>query len=298
VVRDISDINHPKTVGNLGTVTTSYQAQFVSATALTYADQTASIIRVPLAGSPKTVVAKSAQAMLLTWSPDSSTLAYISNDFSKSQLHFVAGGQNRVATSMPPFSGGCESQSCGVASDFRLSYSQDGQLIALTQSWGGPNFRLWTSAGKLLKDNAGGIYAMSTWSGNNLYTVDASGVVVMRDGVAASFLPGVRWLRPKGSPSGGQIIYAATDKAGWDHVYVVDTTTKKVRELKKARSEPVFLTSRYIWYQGERACLATDACDGSLPVIANGKSYIYDLQDGTEAESIITSVADVWPHAA
>lgn len=298
VVRDITDINHPKTVGNVGTVTELYQAEFVSATALTYADQNTSIIRVPLAGSPKTVVAKSAQAMLLTWSPDGSTLAYISNNPSKSELHFVAGGQNRVATSMPPFIGGCETQSCGVVSDFRLSYSQDGQLISLTQPWGGPNFRLWTSAGKLLKDNAGGIYEMSTWSGNNLYTVDSSGVVVMRDGiVVAPWLPGVRWLRPKGSPGGGQIVYGATDKSGWDHVYVVDTATKKVRELKKARTEPVFLTSRYIWYQGERACLATDACDGSLPVIANGKSYIYDLKDGTETESIITSVLDVWPHA-
>src|SRR2546428_12402230 len=106
VVRDVTDINHPKTVGNVGTVTELYQAEFVSATALTYADQNTSIIRVPLAGSPKTVVAKSAQAMLLTWSPDGSTLAYISNNPSKSELHFLAGGQNRVATSMPPFNGG------------------------------------------------------------------------------------------------------------------------------------------------------------------------------------------------
>src|SRR2546427_12496087 len=128
VVRDITDINHPKTVGNVGSVTASYEAQFVSATALTYADQNTSIIRVPLAGSPKTVVAKSAQAMLLTWSPDGTTLAYISNNPSKSELHFLAGGQNRVATSMPPFSGGRERPACGVGGDVPLLYSQAGPL--------------------------------------------------------------------------------------------------------------------------------------------------------------------------
>ena len=61
----------------------------------------------------------------------------------------------------------------------------------------------------------------------------------------------------------------------------------------------MFLTSRYIWYEGERACVAADVC-GSAPGghPLNGKTYIYDLQTGTETESIITGVADVWPHAA
>jgi hypothetical protein len=33
-------------------------------------------------------------------------------------------------------------------------------------------------------------------------------------------------------------------------------------------------------------------------VKAIGKTYIYDLQDSTETQSIITSVIDVWPHPA
>jgi hypothetical protein len=32
--------------------------------------------------------------------------------------------------------------------------------------------------------------------------------------------------------------------------------------------------------------------------ITTGKTYIYDLQTGTETESIITQVFDVWPHPA
>jgi hypothetical protein len=295
VVRDITDINHPKTVSNLGPIPLP---QFVGMTDISYADA-GGLVRVPLAGSPKTLVAKTSQVMLFDWSPDGGTAAYITNASDKSELHLVTGGQNRVVSSMQAFNGGCETQACAKGSDFRLGYSQDGRFISLTQPWGGPNFRLWNSEGKLLKsNNPGTSYAMSTWSGNGLYFLDPSGVVVWRNGVVSSFLPGVNWLRPKGSPGGGQIVYAAVDKSGSDHTYVVDTSTQKVRELKNARSEPIFLTSRYIWYQGERSCAASDPCDGTLPVIANGKTYIYDLQDGTETESLITSVADVWPHAA
>jgi hypothetical protein len=30
----------------------------------------------------------------------------------------------------------------------------------------------------------------------------------------------------------------------------------------------------------------------------SGKTYIYDLNTGTEFESVITDIADVWPHSA
>src|SRR6185503_3871298 len=136
----------------------------------------------------------------------------------RSQLHLVSAGHDRVAASMEPFVGGCETQACGAGSDFRLAYSQDGNFISLTQPWGGPNFRVWSAEGTLLKSNDPNTsYSMSTWSGNGLYFVDASGVVVWRDGATTSFLPGVHWTRPKGSPIGRQIVYSSTDTKGWDH---------------------------------------------------------------------------------
>jgi hypothetical protein len=140
---------------------------------------------------------------------------------------------------------------------------------------------------------------MSVWSGASLYFRDLKGVEVWRDGVVSPFLPGVAWIKPRASSAAGQIVYTARDSNGWGHIYVVDTTTGKVRELKSARTDAVFLTSRYIWYQGERACVASDVCGAPPPFHPlNGKTYIYDLQTGTETESVITSVSDVWPHPA
>ena len=139
---------------------------------------------------------------------------------------------------------------------------------------------------------------MSVWSGNNFYFQDTKGVSVWKGGVVSSFLPGVNWIRPKASPDGKTIVYETRDSAGSAHTSVVDTTYGLVGELRSARAEPVFLTSRYIWYRGERPCFAADNCPPGYPAIPTGKTYIFDLQAGTETESIITSVFDVWPHAA
>jgi len=306
VVRDITDIGHPTTVATLGI--SPPQAQFISATELSYLDPTfigdfatnpSNLIRAPLAGSPGTLVVKAGHGIVLyAWAPDGKTAAYVTTTNDKSELHLVTGENDRLVGSMASILGGCETSSCAYLTEFRLLYSPDGKFISLTQSFGGPNFRLWNSDGKLLKSNPDGSpYSMSVWSGGSLYFVDANGVEVWHGGVTSAFLPGVRWLRPKGSPDGSQIVYAASDSAGSTHVYVVNTSTKSVREIKKSRREPVFLTSRYLWYQGERACATADLCDKSLPVTWNGINYIYDLQDGTEATSIIEQVHDVWPHA-
>jgi hypothetical protein len=307
VVRDITDIAHPTTVSTLGSIR---EPEFVSATDVSSIDwrdgqDENRLMRMPLSGNPTTIVTKACQGIIgFAWSPDGTTAAYVADvtdyeTYYASELHLVSGGQDRVVSSMPFLLGGCETRSCGDRSDIRLSYSPDGMFISLVQSFGGPNFRLWTSDGKLLKSNEPHLsYGMSAWSGGSLYFVSSSGVAAWHNGVVSSFLPGVSWLRPKGSPAGGQIVYAARDQSGWAHTYLVDTGSGKVRELKAAREEPVFLTSRYIWYQGERSCVAVDQCDPGLLVVPNGKTYIYDLQTGTETESMITGVADVWPHAA
>jgi len=301
VVRDITDISHPKTVANLGAVSNPV---FVNATEISYADGS-NLYRAPLVGFPKTLV--TAQGGAGTWSPDGAAVLYATSDEAgtTTTVHELKGGQDRLLGSVPGGGvGGCETiASCQIPNflDFRLLFSPDGAMVSLVATgFSGSSFRLWTADGALLMSSDAYGPTMSVWSGSSLYFRDASGVEVWRAGVISPFLPGVIWVKPKASPTGGQLVYVARDRSGWSHTYVVDTTTKTVRELNSTRAEPVFfLTSRYIWYEGERACLASDACGPTPPFHPlSGKTYIYDLQDGTETESIISHVYDVWPHAA
>lgn len=299
VVRDITDINHPKTVSTLGQLS---GPQFVSGTELSYSNGSG-LVRTPLAGSPTTPVEQS-PPIAFAWSPDGAGVAYVVQTDSGLDVHLLTAGGDRLLGGTPSQGvGGCETiAGCAIANslDFRLSYSPDGKSISLVfNGFGGPVFRIWSLDGKVIRSSDAQKATMSVWSGDALYFRDPAGVQVWRDGADSQFLPGVAWIKPQASRGGGQLVYAARDSSGWAHIYVVNTATRQVSEIMTARTNPIFLTSRYIWYQGERACVAADAC-GSQPPLhpLSGKTYIYDLQNGTEAESIITNVYDVWPHAA
>lgn len=303
VVRDLTDITHPKTVSTVGA---TYGAVFVSATELSFANDTG-LFLTPLSGSPKTLVVKGGGSG--DWSPDGKALVYTTYTSTNGgctgtiTVHQLSAGHDQVLGSIP--AGGCYDcqtiSNCAFSSyfDFRLLYSPDGKLISLvTLGVGSSALRVWSSNGVLLESSDAQGLTMSAWSGTGLYFRDAKGVEVWRDGTISPFLPGVAWIRPRASSAGDQIVYTMRDSHGWGHVRVVDTTTGRVRELKADRTDAVFLTSRYIWYEGERACVAADVCGPTPPEHPlNGKTYIYDLQDGTETESVITTVSDVWPHA-
>jgi hypothetical protein len=138
----------------------------------------------------------------------------------------------------------------------------------------------------------------SVWSGADLLYRDRAGVERWRDGVIKEFLPGVAWLHPWASPTGDQIAYAVQGSDGLSRVSVVETATGRVRQLSsQPRTSPVFLTPRYVWYRGERACVPNEPGICAKTTLS-GKTYIFDLQSGTEWESVITDIADVWPHGA
>jgi hypothetical protein len=286
----------------VGTVDVSSRPKFVSASDVSYLDQNGNLVRSGFGGSSVTIVA--ACASLFDWNRDGTSLVYLSQTTSGiDALHQITAGKDRVLGPMPAGGvGGCETiEGCAIANsiDFRLAYSPDGATISLVSSGFGKSvFRVLSLDGKLLKSNDELGATMSTWSGDALYYRDGAGVHVWRAGADSMFLPGVTWIGPNASPGGGKIAYATRDIRGWAHTYIVDTTTRIVRELKSARTQPFFLTSRYVWYQGERECVPADGCGPNPPFHPlSGKTYIYDLQGGTETESIITSVADVWPHA-
>jgi hypothetical protein len=304
VVRDITDINHPFAVSTLNGIGVP---RFASPSDVSFATDT-ELVRMPFSAYPRTTVASLCLGSAgFAWSPDGTTAAYVTDDQSRtgSMLHVVSGGQDRVVSSMPAFAWGvgCAGQ-CADTADERLLYSPDGAYISLVQTWGGPMFRVWTSDGRVLTAVDSGApdssLTMSAWSGSALYYRDGKGVEAWRNGTTSLILPGVKWIRPKASAAGGKIVYEARDSANVPNVYLLDTTTGTVKQIAASRSEPAFLTSRFIWYKGERPCTSTDTypCNSWATTIESGTTYIYDLQTGTEIESIITKVWDVWPHPA
>jgi hypothetical protein len=304
VVRDITDIAHPKTVGTVGQVPAP---QFASGSLITYADGT-DMWSEPIGGSANRMPPPFPGIGGFAWSPDGNALVFVHGDAAADSGMDVSlwtrGGGFTALGSIPPRGvGGCETYaSCTLPNwmDFQLHFSPDGTLISLViKSFSGTVFRIWSADGKLLEMDDSYGATMSAWSGQALYLRAANGVSVWRNKSVSTLLGGVAWIRPSASPGGGAIVYSVRDSAGWAHTYVVDTATGSARELKTARTNAMFLTSRYIWYEGERDCQPADQC-GASPAIhpLSGKAYIYDLQDGTETESIITRVYDVWPHAA
>ena len=298
VVRDITDISHAFTVSNVA----ADRPQFVSATDLSYVDGD-QLIRAPLTGSPRTVVATACDYMAdFAWSPDGNTVVYLTPTSSAYTVHQLAAGKDRVFGSVPQTPAvGCEQvANCFGADtwDYGVSYSRDGGFTSYVNSVANVSaFRLWASNGQLLKSSNSQSPFMTAWSGNSLYFRDAKGVEVWRAGVVSPFVPGVAWIRPHASAC-GLIVYQTRDAQRWSHTYVVDTTSGRVRDLGKAHAEPAFLSCRYVWYLGERACVPADGCGTRVAGVPSGKTYIFDLLDGTETESVITRVLDVWPHAA
>lgn len=302
VVRDITDIVNPRTVDQF----TGVQATFVTAHEVTYVAGPA-LMRRPLCGSPWKVVQPTRglygyvypYARPYTWSSDGKTLAYLTLSDAQSEVHVIQGGRDRVFATLPTLSPshGCIYQSCSDQSDLRLQYSPSGAHIALVQNVGGPSLRVWSSDGKVVASSDAETSLMSVWSGDSLYFMDDKGIEVWRSSGQSPLMPGVAWIRPRASPAGGQIVYAARDTSGMSHILLLDPASGRTREIAKARSEPAFLNTHLIWYQEERACLAADNCS-SAKFTATGRTFIYDLQDASETESVIQSVDDAWPHGA
>ena len=300
MVRDVTDINHPYTVSLLGNQV-DYATQFVNGAELSAVVDGTGLVRMPLSGSPKTVVAPCG-TRLFAWSPDGTAAAYVQSGQDDPQLeglHVVSGGRDSVVNTIRnPIQGGvgCENRSSCSSFAFQVLYSPDGAYISLGQT-PGTGLHVWTSSGKLATITTTAGATKPVWSGQTLYWRDNEGVELWRNGVESLVLPGVSWNSVHASPAGGLIVYETRDASGTGHIQVLDTATGTAREVAQSRGDPAFLSSRYIWYAGERPCASvSEMCLD--PTTASGITYIYDLQTGTEAQSIITRVYDVWPHPA
>jgi hypothetical protein len=313
VVRDITDINHPSTIATLSltiaggpSIVESHQPTFVNANEVAFDDN--GLRRIRIAGSPALQAPVVCPAPLrFAWSRDGRSLTYLAGVVETTQgsetlrleWHLISGGSDRVIGTAPGWRLGVDFGGWDVY-DYRVAFSPDGNYLSLVENFvGAADFQVRRMDGTLVTQiKSTGSWAadptMSVWSGSTLYFRDSKGVEAWKDGTVTPFLPGVAWIRPTASPTGGQITYAVRGTDGLPHVYLVDTGTRKVVQLTNtAAADPVFLSSGYVWYVGLQLC--NPGC-GYDNLQLTGKTYIYDLQARTEVQSRITAVFDVWPH--
>lgn len=310
VIRDVTDINNPSTVATLGSVggwqSDGWQSpSFISPTVISYVNNGRELVRSSLSGQAVVVAATCAPFSIpaYAWSRDGEKFTYVVDPQLTQdafQWHLVSAGVDRILGTAPLW---CY---CGNGSEddsLDVRFSADGQLVSLIDGfWTGTALQVRRLDGTLVGNeirggrNPSNLVTMGIWSGTDFFYRDARGVERWHDGNATLFLSGVTWLHPRSSPNGDQIVYAARGSDGLAHITVVNTTTGQARQVQgHAANAPMFLSSRYLWYRGERLCGANEPgiC---IKATFTGKTYIYDLQTGIEWESIITDIADVWPH--
>jgi hypothetical protein len=235
------------------------------------------------------------------WSPDGTYLTYMREIWNPSdgqdrfEWHLVGHGADRVVATAPPW---CHCGGGGDSDSLDAAFSLDGRYMSWVATAGprSADLQVRTLDGQLVGKEATG--SMDVWAGGSLYYEDQGGIEKWTDGAVTTVAAGATWIRPHASPDGTSIAYFLRGADSLGRVWLLDTATGKSRELlDEPRSEPVFLTNRYLWYRGDMPC-AREQCPMGPPVTASGTTYVYDLQDGTESPSAIAAIYDVWPHGS
>jgi hypothetical protein len=269
-------------------------------------DTSLSVLALPSA--QRTTVYQGCPDSLVTfgWSPSGDYLTYVREvGFPAAgapwqfEWHLAGHGGDRLLATTAAW---CHCDGEGPADNYSLAagFSPDGNYVFLVEN--GVGLGAGATVGIQVRDLNGDLIAAETgggmpaWSGGDLYFRNASGVLKWHAGTTKQVLSATQWIRPSSSPAGGQIVYWVRAADGLGRVYLLNLTSGTTRQLStEPRMEPVFLSSRYIWYEGERACTDADKCvfQHTMPT---GFTYIYDLSNGTESQSVIAAVYDVWPH--
>jgi hypothetical protein len=294
VVRDIQDPANAKTLCKFDSAATS--PQFVSATQVAYVTSGTQIVKADLTTGATTVIATFGGGFgsgQYSVSPDGRSITYIDGN----AWHLVSPSGNKVLTTLPAV------PSRGLnpdEDDSFLSYSPDGQYIALVQTLhvGGtgqtaPDQVRKASDGSLVYSTTG--MTMAVWASipSRLFFRDAAGSMKRWDPSAGlSTMLSLHWIRPKASPDGRWIGYTVRTTSGLGQIglYSVQANTAS-NTSPPGRSGVRFLTNDLVFYIGEAAC--TSCLGGPSPT---GVTFIYDIAGATEVVARLSGVLDAWPH--
>ncbi|MHB8613212.1 MAG: hypothetical protein ACYDAL_12395 [Candidatus Dormibacteraceae bacterium] len=296
VIRDIQDPANAKNLCKFDAAATS--PRFVSATQVAYETGSNELIKADLVAGGTSLIATFGGGVgsgQYSVSPDGRSFTYLDGN----AWHLVSASGNRILTTLPAVPGRGTNPD---EDDIFLSYSPDGQYIALVQTFhtGGtgataPDQVRKAGDGSLVYSTSG--MTMGVWASvpSRLFFRDAGGMVHRWDpGTGVSTMLALHWISPDASPDGRWIAYTFRTSSGVGGVGFYSVQANSVSNTSPpGRSGVRFLTNDLVWYLGEKAC---STCFGGLPT-PTGVTYIYDIAGTSEVVSRLANVYDNWPHS-
>ena len=236
---------------------------------------------------------------LLGWSPDQSTLVYITSDGTAVNVHLTTGAGDRVLATYAavPARGVNPNED-----DAFIGFSPDGAYFAFSQTFtGGDHLTVWSRSGIVFTQaNA----TMASWgsTGSKLYFRQPNGsVIYVWDSAGASgnrsqaFGQQFGWIRPRADAGDDYLAFTVRDSSGIPHVWLYGHGGRAGGQLPNERSTPSFLNSATVFLVEEGPC--GSSCGIGPSTQPDGKTFTYSIATQTEAASTITSVLGAWPRA-
>ena len=305
VLADVSDATHPQ---KLCTVSGGWSPELVTQRMISWsATQTpgqagpSMLVTLDMFAGTMTVVARwqggSFMDGLHSWSPDESSIAYVTSDASAVNLHLLSGGGDRSVATLGAVPGrGVNS----AEDDSFLGFSADGTYFALVQTFTGSGSQLQvrrTKDGTLAYSQATG--TMATWSstGSRLYFREPGKTAIEQwdpsSGVTQLFGLAQSWLRPVSDAGDDNVAYTVRDTSGIPHVWIYGHGGRSGGQLGNVRSSPLFLNAGALFLVEEAPCGAN--CGLGPQTSPDGKTFVYNLGTQAETPSSITSALGSWP---
>jgi hypothetical protein len=305
VLADVTDAAHPHTICTISgaSVPKLVTQRMISWSATQTPGQAGPSMLLTMdlfAGTSPTVVASWQGGLFMdglhAWSPDESSLAYVTSDSNAVKLHLLSGGGDRVIATLGAVPGR------GVSfteDDAFVGFSADGQYFALVQTFAGSGQQLQirkTKDGTIAYSQATGTMAAWSYSGSDLYFREPSKTVVKvwdpKNGVSQLFALAQVWIRPNTDAGDDNVAYTVLDSGGLPHVWVYGHGGRSGGELGNVRTNPAFLNATQLFDAGASACTN---CGPGPSYQLSGQNFVYNLGSQSETPSSIVSVLGAWP---
>ena len=305
ILADVSDANHPK---QICTLSGAWSPRLVTQRMISWwASQNpgqggpSKLVSLDLFAGTTSVIASWQGGFFLdglhAWSPDESSIAYLTSDANAVKLHLISGGGDRVITQFPAIPGRGVNPN---EDDAYLGFSADGTYFALVETFttGGQQLQIRrTKDGTLAYGQATGTMATFQSIGSRLYFREPSSTTIKvwdpTAGVSQLFGQATAWLRPVADAGDDNVAFTTLDGSGLPHVSLYGHDGRSGGQIQNVRSTPAFLNTTSLFLIEEAACSAD--CGLGQSSKATGNTFVYSLSSQTETSSSIASVLGSWP---